>query len=686
MAARKAPPRAGVSPFERPPRGAAAGLVKPPRKPRPPAHVRRWQREAIGELWQLDEHAEHWFGPRLPAVPVFDMLDDCSRVQVGCAMFEHENLRAYIYFLRICFERYGLPLQIYVDQASFFRSDKEGSHTQLEERLLFYGISLVLANSPESKGKVERVHQVWQDRLEPRLHLLRPRKEGLHGGFARGRRDVLQRRGVGVGARVLLRGRRLGRLHVLARRRRRPGADGVLRRNRRDPPVRGRHVERRRRVPRLGARPVARAGRDRLARDRQPRLRLARPRAGALAPRGLRCRAAPRRGRPRARRIDRAGRWRDRLRPDWRRGGLRTRGRGRRRRRRAPRGRQRRRRVDEGAHRRRQLRRLPGGLQPPHGLLLGEPRRRPARERAPLRQPRRPRKRSHRLPRHPAGREHRRASRRPRGRQPDAQLGGQPRPAGRRHARLRRRMDRRLDALLLLRPADAGPDVFPCRWQACQPFGPQAGRHDGFDHLRLAHAARRGRPLRVRKLRGHREERLPELQGLDGRDPRPQRRRHRRLGLRGIRNGQGPGVPRLPHAYAALDDLPLVAPARRSGHPAAMRGKRFPAFRSRCLSPRFPPSITLCVIFLDFPPSSCDNFSPFRPFPSNLSAVRAPFRSSPFSPSTTSAILVPMSAYVPPALGIGLAFANAYETVFLLLVAAAVMPFIAVGAAAVSAE
>lgn len=149
----------------------ASGLVKPPRKPRPPAHVRRWQREAIGELWQLDEHAEHWFGPQHPAVPVLDMLDDCSRVQVGCAMFAHESLRAYICFLRVSFERYGLPLQIYVDQASFFRSDKEGAHTQLEERMLFYGVSLVLANSPESKGKVERVHQVWQDRLEPYFRL-----------------------------------------------------------------------------------------------------------------------------------------------------------------------------------------------------------------------------------------------------------------------------------------------------------------------------------------------------------------------------------------------------------------------------------------------------------------------------------------------------------------------------------
>lgn len=147
------------------------GLVKPARKPRPPAHVRRWQRESIGELWQLDEHSDHWFGPDHAAVPVLDMLDDCSRVQVGCSMFAHENLRAYIFFLRNCFERYGLPLKIYVDQASFFRADKEGSHTRLERRLLFYDVSFMLANSPEAKGKVERVHQVWQERLAPYFRL-----------------------------------------------------------------------------------------------------------------------------------------------------------------------------------------------------------------------------------------------------------------------------------------------------------------------------------------------------------------------------------------------------------------------------------------------------------------------------------------------------------------------------------
>ena len=149
----------------------ANGWAKPAPKSRPPKHLRRWQRTNIGELWQLDEQADPWFGPELPALPVFDMLDDHSRVQVGCTMFARETLRAYILFLRTCFGRYGLPLKIYVDHAAFFRAEKPDAHTQLEQRLLFYGVSFQLANSPEAKGKVERVHQVWQDRLGPYFRL-----------------------------------------------------------------------------------------------------------------------------------------------------------------------------------------------------------------------------------------------------------------------------------------------------------------------------------------------------------------------------------------------------------------------------------------------------------------------------------------------------------------------------------
>ena len=132
--------------------------------PRPPAHVRRWQRKAIGELWQLDATPDRFLGRGRPTYQLLDMLDDCSRVQVGCRLYLRECVRSYLDLFYRAFSRYGLPLEIYVDKAGFFRGEN-GELTQLGRRLKFYDVSFVFANAPESKGKIERIHLVWQDRL-----------------------------------------------------------------------------------------------------------------------------------------------------------------------------------------------------------------------------------------------------------------------------------------------------------------------------------------------------------------------------------------------------------------------------------------------------------------------------------------------------------------------------------------
>jgi hypothetical protein len=121
----------------------------------------------VGELWQMDATPDHWFGAAEPSYPLLDMLDDCSRLQVGCAIYRRENVPAYLHFFHDAFMEYGLPLEIYVDQAGIFTGHQENTVTRLEQRLKFYDVSFVVANTPEAKGKVERIHQVWQDRLPP---------------------------------------------------------------------------------------------------------------------------------------------------------------------------------------------------------------------------------------------------------------------------------------------------------------------------------------------------------------------------------------------------------------------------------------------------------------------------------------------------------------------------------------
>jgi hypothetical protein len=140
-----------------------------PRRPQAPSQ--------IGELWQLDATPHRWFPPSDTQLPMLNMLDDCSRVFVGSKLYEREILLAYLDFLTATFLDYGLPLELYVDFHSFFFTKVPDALTTLGKALRFCGVSLRFAPTPQAKGKVEREHSFWQQRLpaffasEPVSHL-----------------------------------------------------------------------------------------------------------------------------------------------------------------------------------------------------------------------------------------------------------------------------------------------------------------------------------------------------------------------------------------------------------------------------------------------------------------------------------------------------------------------------------
>src|ERR1022692_267285 len=131
----------------------------------PSAPVRRWQRSRIGELWQLDATPHRWFPNSPQSFPMINMLDDCSRVFTGSKIYERELLLAYLDFLPTAFTEHGIPLEIYVDYHSLFFTYDPHALTQLGQALHFYGISFRYAPTPQAKGKVERSHFFWQERL-----------------------------------------------------------------------------------------------------------------------------------------------------------------------------------------------------------------------------------------------------------------------------------------------------------------------------------------------------------------------------------------------------------------------------------------------------------------------------------------------------------------------------------------
>jgi hypothetical protein len=131
----------------------------------PTAPVRRWQRSRIGELWQLDATPHRWFPNSPQSFPMLNMLDDCSRVFTGSKIYERELLLAYLDFLPMAFLAFGMPLEIYVDYHSLFFTHTPHALTQLGRALHFYGITFRYAPTPQAKGKIERSHFFWQERL-----------------------------------------------------------------------------------------------------------------------------------------------------------------------------------------------------------------------------------------------------------------------------------------------------------------------------------------------------------------------------------------------------------------------------------------------------------------------------------------------------------------------------------------
>jgi transposase len=135
---------------------------------------RRTRRACCGELQQMDGSFHDWFEGRRGWAVLMVIIDDATGT-IYARFFEAETLEA----AQETFGRYvrshGLPLGLYVDQASIYRSDREPTaeelvcekrpETQFGRALRELDIDLILARSPQAKGRVERVNGTLQDRL-----------------------------------------------------------------------------------------------------------------------------------------------------------------------------------------------------------------------------------------------------------------------------------------------------------------------------------------------------------------------------------------------------------------------------------------------------------------------------------------------------------------------------------------
>jgi transposase len=166
----------------------AAGVAAP-RHRRPPRHRRRRDRfPRVGMLLQIDGSRHDWLEGRGPYLSLVGGIDDATGL-VPWAMFrEQEDAQGYFQLLREVVRRYGVPLAVYSDRHGIFfkTGDREltieealadrREPTQFGRLLEELGIELILARSPQGKGRVERLWGTFQDRLASELRLAKATK------------------------------------------------------------------------------------------------------------------------------------------------------------------------------------------------------------------------------------------------------------------------------------------------------------------------------------------------------------------------------------------------------------------------------------------------------------------------------------------------------------------------------
>ena len=140
----------------------------------------RERRECFGQMVQLDGSHHDWFEGRRDKAVLMVMVDDATN-HTGARFSEEETTRASYDVLEVWVRENGVPGSLYVDRDSIYRCEREATvaeqiagqepRTQFGRAMEQLGVELILAQSPQAKGRVERRNGLLQDRLVKELRL-----------------------------------------------------------------------------------------------------------------------------------------------------------------------------------------------------------------------------------------------------------------------------------------------------------------------------------------------------------------------------------------------------------------------------------------------------------------------------------------------------------------------------------
>lgn len=140
-------------------------------------HKSRDEREHEGELVQMDGSCHDWF-MNGQYETLHGGIDDATHKITGLYMCLNECRLGYNEVLRQTWTRYGVPEEYYIDRHSSFVKSKrkaklteesidyaKNEHTHFKDLCDELNINVILALSPQGKGRIERLWQTLQGKL-----------------------------------------------------------------------------------------------------------------------------------------------------------------------------------------------------------------------------------------------------------------------------------------------------------------------------------------------------------------------------------------------------------------------------------------------------------------------------------------------------------------------------------------
>lgn len=162
----------------------AEGIKQAKPRRRSKAHQPRERRAQAGMLWQTDATSFAWLEDRAGSFALHAAIDDATGVVVAALFRPTECLEGYSRVMQQGIQIYGVPLGLYSDRHTIFRSPNEALSVEQElageaKPLSNFGKALselhiehIKAVTPQAKGRIERLWRTFQDRLVIELRLL----------------------------------------------------------------------------------------------------------------------------------------------------------------------------------------------------------------------------------------------------------------------------------------------------------------------------------------------------------------------------------------------------------------------------------------------------------------------------------------------------------------------------------